>query len=77
MAFGRKKEGLDFDAIDGEPVKLIFLLIGPKGEEATHLRLLCRLSRFLHDTQFKKALTEAKREEDVIEAFKKKEEEEG
>jgi len=76
MAFGRKKEGLDFDAIDSEPVQLIFLLIGPKGEESTHLRLLCRLSRFLHNTQFKKSLMDAEKSEDILDIFQREEERE-
>lgn len=75
MAFGRKKEGLKFDAIDKEPVRLIFLLLGPKGEESIHLKLLCRLSRLLHDTQFKEALIRAEREEEIINIFRQKEEE--
>jgi len=77
MAFGRRKEGLNFDAIDGESVHLIFLLIGPKGEESTHLKLLCKLSRFLHNTRFKNALMEAEGEEEILDIFKQQEKREG
>jgi len=77
MALGRKKEGVNFDAIDGQPVQLIFLLIGPRGEESTHLKLLCKLSRFLHNTRFKNALMEAEKEEDVLNIFNQQEEKEG
>jgi fructose-specific phosphotransferase system IIA component len=76
MAFGRKKEGVKFDAIDEQPVHLIFLLVGPKQNARLHLELLCKLSRFLHDTQFKKALLEAKDEREIISIFRGKEEKE-
>lgn len=76
MAFGRKKEGLNFDSIDGEPVNLIFLLLGPRGEESLHLRILCKLSRLLHNSNFKNALLKAEKEEEILQLIKQYEEEE-
>jgi fructose-specific phosphotransferase system IIA component len=73
MAFGRKKEGVKFDAIDEQPVYLIFLLVGPKQDPRLHLELLCKLSRFLHDTQFKKVLLETKDKREIISIFQRKE----
>ena len=76
MALGRKREGLKFEAIDDAPVQLIFLLVGPKGEESLHLKLLCKLSRVLHNTQFKKTLIEVEKKEELLNVFKKQEEKE-
>lgn len=76
IAFGRKKEGIKFEAIDGEPVNLIFLLIGPREEASFHLKMLCRLSRFLHNSKFKRDLMEAKKEEEIIKIFQQEEEKE-
>lgn len=73
MAFMRSKEGLEFGAIDKKPVQLIFLLVGPKGEESTHLRLLCMLSRLLHNTRFKQALMRAETEEKILNIFRQQE----
>jgi len=73
MAFGRKKEGVRFDSIDEEPVNLVFLLVGPKQDAGLHLKILCRLSRFLHNTRFKKALLEAKEGEEIIRIFQHEE----
>jgi len=76
MMFGRKKDGVRFDSIDGEPVRLLFLLVGPKGEASFHLKLLCKLSRLLHNTKFKSSLMKAKKKEEIIELFKAEEERE-
>jgi mannitol/fructose-specific phosphotransferase system IIA component (Ntr-type) len=38
-------EGIDFDAIDGAPVKVLFVLLSPPDARMAHLRLLARISR--------------------------------
>lgn len=73
MAFGRKKEGVKFDAIDEQPVRLIFLLVGPKEDPRLHLTLLCKLSRFLHDPQFKNSLLETENKKEIISIFQRQE----
>ena len=77
MAFGRKKEGLEFDAIDAQPVQLIFLLIGPTGKESRHLRVLCKLSRLLHNPQLKEALLNIDSKEAAVKLFQEQERAEG
>lgn len=47
LAFARSSEGLDFDAPDGEPAKLIFLLLTPKSDYEGSLRLLAGMARLL------------------------------
>jgi fructose-specific phosphotransferase system IIA component len=59
FAVGRASDGVKFDAPDNEPVTLVFLLVGPAGAHGTHLRLLSRLSRYLHDPAFRDALRAA------------------
>jgi PTS system fructose-specific IIC component len=76
MAFGRKREGLRFDALDKQPVKLLFLLAGPERQELAHLQLLSRLARLLRDASFKEALLSVQRPEEVVELFRLKEQEE-
>ncbi len=44
IAFGRKEEGIDFDAIDGKPVKLFFLIAAPEDAIGAHLNVMARLS---------------------------------
>ena len=76
MAFARKKEGMKFDAIDEQPVYLVFLLVGPEQEANLHLKILCKLSRFLHNPQFKKTLMEAQEEKEILRIFQHREEKE-
>ena len=77
MAFGRKREGLRFDAIDNQPVTLIFLILGPKHQEFAHLRLLSRLSRLLHDESFRAALLDAETPAEILQILRREEEKEG
>jgi mannitol/fructose-specific phosphotransferase system IIA component (Ntr-type) len=63
VALGRSKEGIDFEALDGELVHLFFLLAAPNDQE--HLRALARLSRMLKDEDFRAKLMSAKTPGDV------------
>ena len=47
IAFGRPVEPIDFAAIDGQPVKLIALLVSPTNQTSTHIQALAKLSRLV------------------------------
>ncbi|HEV7370023.1 PTS IIA-like nitrogen regulatory protein PtsN [Arenibaculum sp.] len=47
--FARLERAVDFDAIDEQPVDLMFLLLAPEGAGADHLKALARVSRLLRD----------------------------
>jgi PTS system nitrogen regulatory IIA component len=47
--FARLKEPVDFDAVDGKPVDLLFLLLAPEQAGADHLKALSKISRLLRD----------------------------
>ena len=47
--FARLPKAIDFDAIDEQPVDLIFLLLAPESAGADHLKALARVSRLLRD----------------------------
>ena len=57
-AFGRSKQGVDFDAVDGKPVHIVFLLLAPVESAGLHIQMLSRISRILRDPSFRKHLTE-------------------
>ena len=62
-AFGICHPGVNFDALDGEPVYLLFLLVAPEDSAGPHLKGLARISRLLKDKFFReslKALTDEK-----------------
>ena len=69
VVFGRKKRGVNYDALDKVPVKLFFLILGSEGAQGEHLKLLSKLARFLHNEQFIENLLKAKTPEDVLEIF--------
>src|SRR5207247_8967233 len=48
-AFGRSTNGIEFDALDNAPVKLVVLFIVPKNHFQTHLLLLAYIDQFLYD----------------------------
>jgi PTS system nitrogen regulatory IIA component len=47
--FARLDRQIDFEALDGQPVDLVFLLLAPEGAGADHLKALARISRLLRD----------------------------
>lgn len=47
VAVGMVPEGVDFDAPDGRPVKILFLVVSPSGSPAEHLQVLAAISRWL------------------------------
>ncbi len=53
-------EGVDYAALDGEPVNLLFLIAAPNSEDNVHLEVLARLSEMLMDENFKNDLMKAK-----------------
>lgn len=59
MAFGRKKQGIDFDAIDNRPAHLFLLLLAPESEATLHLKALARISKLLRKEEIRQQLLEA------------------
>jgi PTS system nitrogen regulatory IIA component len=58
--FARLEKPIDFDALDGEPVDLLFLLLAPEGAGADHLKALARIARLLRDEKVAEKLRGAK-----------------
>ncbi len=58
-AFGRSATGIDWDAQDGEPTHLFFVLVVPDEAQSPHLRLLAAASRLLHDAACRARLMQA------------------
>ena len=73
-ALGISKRGVDFDALDGEPVHIIFLLIAPPDAAGNHLKALAKVSRLLKDKFFRQALKDAKTPDDVLKIIREEDE---
>ncbi len=55
-SFGRSRQGIDFDALDGKPSHLFFLLVAPDNSAGAHLKALARISRLFKDNSFRESL---------------------
>ncbi len=58
-ALGIHKRGVDFEALDGEPAYVFFLLVSPANVSGPHIKALARISRLLKNDDFKKKLIAA------------------
>ncbi len=66
--FARLETPVDFEALDDQPVDLVFLLLAPEGAGADHLKALSRIARVLRDPDTV-AKIRATREADAIHTF--------
>jgi PTS system nitrogen regulatory IIA component len=57
--FARLERPVDFEALDGQPVDLVFLLLAPEGAGADHLKALARVARQLRDPEIARRLRES------------------
>lgn len=73
-AFARMTKPLQYDSIDDEPVKLIFLLVGPDSKHSFHIKLLSRISRLMNSASFRDKILTSETSEIILEAFKEEEE---
>ncbi len=68
-------DGVEFNALDGKPVKLLFLIAAPNTKDNVHLEVLSRLSTLLMDEKFRKELLQAKSKEEFLSIIDKTEKE--
>ncbi len=73
-ALGISKKGVNFDALDGEPVYILFLLLAPANSAGPHLKALARISRLLKDKYFRDSLRNASDKETVLKTIKQEDE---
>jgi PTS system nitrogen regulatory IIA component len=65
------RRGVEFAALDGEPVDIFFLLVSPQNQPGDHLRALENISRHLKDERFVSSLRQARSQEKIIEVLEK------
>lgn len=63
---GIKKDGVDFDALDGKQTYIFFLLVSPLDVSGPHIKALARISRLLKGEDFRQKLIAAVDKEDAI-----------
>jgi len=72
IAFGRSREGIPFDSMDGKPVHFFFLLLAPEKSTGQHLKTLAKLSRMLKDESFRTLLMSAQTLDELYQVISKK-----
>ena len=73
VLFAKSPKGIDYKALDGQPVHLFFMITAPAGADNTHLQALAKLSSLLINPDVVNALKAATTPEEVIDIFKKAE----
>ncbi|AZV56999.1 PTS fructose transporter subunit IIABC [Clostridium sp. AWRP] len=73
LAFGIKKEGLDYESLDGTDAQLFFMIAASEGADNEHLDTLARLSSMLMNEEFKNKLINAKSKDEVLNLIDKQE----
>ena len=75
ISFGRSKPGLDFDAMDGQPTHLFFLLIAPEDSSGIHLQVLAKIAKILKNRAFRKKLMEPRTRKELFQTIIQSDEE--
>lgn len=70
---GIKQQGVNFDALDGKPTFIFFLLVSPMDASGPHIKALARISRLLKGEDFRLRLIQATSRDDVIEILEEEE----
>ena len=73
MALGITKQPIDFESIDGKPVRIILLLISPLNQSGPHIQALAKISRLMLDDLFKSKLEKCASPAQAYELIHKKE----
>ena len=69
-ALGRSKSGINFDALDNQPVTLVMLFMVPQGQFQKHLHTLANIAKLLHKADFRQALEQATDAGTMLQAIK-------
>jgi fructose-specific phosphotransferase system IIA component len=70
MAIGRKKEGIDFDSLDGRPVHLVIMIGANTEQRDDYLKVLAKISILLKNSEFREKMIHAKSPEEIIDLLK-------
>ena len=74
MAAGRTAAPIEFDSLDGQPVQLLFMLVGPETAAGPHIKALSRISRLIRRDSVREQLINAQTAEEFYQGLKDAEE---
>ncbi len=73
VGLGIQPGGVDFNAIDKKPVKIIFLLVGPENNPGLHIKLLSRISRLMSNEELRNQLAACKNKDEAFDLIQEEE----
>ena len=74
LGCGLSRKGVDFEAMDGQPTYIFFLLVTPENSTGLHLKLLAQISRILKNEYFKQRLLNAGNADEIYTIIQEEEE---
>ncbi|MCI0706382.1 MAG: PTS sugar transporter subunit IIA [Ignavibacteriae bacterium] len=72
-AFAVTAQPIDYQSLDEQPVRIIFLLVGKDNMVGPHIKLLSRISRLMNKEEFRNRLIEAKSSQEILDIFRQEE----
>ena len=75
ISFGRSRKGLDFEAMDGEPAFLFFLLVAPEDSASIHLKALAKTAKIIKNRSFRNVLMQVPTREEIYQTIIQNDEE--
>jgi fructose-specific phosphotransferase system IIA component len=72
-AFAVTDNPIDYQSLDDQPVRIVFLLVGKDNSVGPHIKLLSRISRLMNKEDFRKKLLEANSPSDILQIFRQEE----
>lgn len=72
-SFAILDEPIDYDSIDDQPVKMVFLMVGPDTKNIVHIKLLSRISRLMNSESFREKLLECSTSKEIYDTFQSEE----
>lgn len=72
-AFAITEQPIDYQSLDDQPVRIVFLLVGKDNSVGPHIKLLSRISRLMNKEEFRKKLIDAESPSEILQIFKQEE----
>jgi len=73
LCFGVSREGIDYDALDGKPVNIFFLIVSNEENKNRYIQLLARISRICRKESFREKILNSDSASEILEIFREEE----
>jgi len=74
LALGISKKGIDFESLDHTMTHIFFIMVSPKNDTKTHVKILAEIAKSLKDEAYRNRLLECQGTKEIVQLIKEKEE---